>query len=155
MDRLRIALRVVVGCAAVVMLVLAARPVTALDYAANVTVTATPDMGVGTSNNGTWVPAYSGVPQSRTMEEVTQGFVHLVPWVFFSGLAFWLIKPPLFMLLAAVSIMTGLKIPDLLTGTSTNLSISVGLMLIAYAVACVAFAYLTTFRLGRSYGTAQ
>jgi len=75
----------------------------------------------------------------------------MLPVVGFSLLAFWRMLPVLFMLTAGIALMTGLSAPNFLTGdTTTPLSMSLGLMLVVYAFLCVALAFLTLFRMGRS-----
>ncbi len=56
-----------------------------------------------------------------------------------SALAFWKRYPVLFAVLACISIMTGLYMPRLLG--QANLGMSVGLMLVAYALFCVGMTY--------------
>ena len=86
-----------------------------------------------------------------TMAVTLQGFVLLLPLIGFSILAFWRGHPVLFLITAGIAIMTGLYVPDLLTGgTTTVLSMSLGLVIVAYSLVCVAFAYRTLFRMGRS-----
>lgn len=62
---------------------------------------------------------------------------------FFSLLAFWKYNALLFMLAAGASIMVGLQWYDVYT-TSTGLAIA--LMLIAYSLVCVGFAFACIFR---------
>ena len=62
--------------------------------------------------------------------------------MFFSFLAFWKLNALLFMLAAGASLMTGLQWYDVYT-TSTGLTI--GLMLIAYSLVCIAFAFRCLF----------
>lgn len=63
-----------------------------------------------------------------------------------SILAFWKYNAVLFMLLAGASIVFGLYWFDALT---TNLGLSLGLMLIAYSLVCIGFAFVCIFRRGR------
>ena len=58
--------------------------------------------------------------------------------VFLSFMAFWKLNALLFMLAGGASLMVGLQWYDVYT-TSTGLTI--GLMLIAYALVCIAFAF--------------
>ena len=77
------------------------------------------------------------------------GFAMILVLAVASVLAFWRLNPVLFLVTAGIAIMVGLNTPDLLSGnTSTDLGRSVGLMIIMYALAMVAFAYVTLFRLG-------
>lgn len=62
---------------------------------------------------------------------------------FFSLLAFWKNNAILFMLTAGASIMVGLQWYDVYT-TDTGLAIS--LMLIAYSLVCIGFAFACIFR---------
>jgi hypothetical protein len=85
-----------------------------------------------------------------------QGFVYLLPLLIFSILAFWRLNPVLFLIAGAVGLMSGLSIPDLLAGnTSSDLSLSLGLLVVAYGLACVVFAYVTLFRIGDTDAVAQ
>jgi len=84
-----------------------------------------------------------------TLAVTLQGFVLLLPLIGFSILAFWRIHPVLFMITAGIAIMTGLYIPDILTGGTTVLSMSVGLVIVVYAFVCVSFAYITMFKVNR------
>ncbi len=61
---------------------------------------------------------------------------------FFSVLAFWKHSHLLFMLAGGASMMVGLQWYDVY-GTNTGLSIS--LMLIAYSLVCIAFAFACMF----------
>ena len=89
-----------------------------------------------------------------TLAATLQGFVLLLPLIGFSILAFWRIHPVLFMLTAGIALMTGLYVPDILTGGTTVLSMSVGLVIVVYAFVCVAMAYRALFSVRReSYGT--
>ena len=54
------------------------------------------------------------------------------------------------MLTGGLAVMTGLYTPDTITGdTSTNMSLSLGLILVGYGFACEAFAFITLFKIGR------
>lgn len=89
-----------------------------------------------------------------TLAVTLQGFILLLPLIGFSILAFWRIHPVLFMITAGIAIMTGLYIPDILTGvTSTPLSLSIGLLVVMYAFVCVSMAYRTLFTRGGDNGT--
>ena len=57
--------------------------------------------------------------------------------VFFSLLAFWRYNALLFMLTAGTSVMTGLYWRDTYT---TNLGLSIGILLVTYAFICLGFA---------------
>ena len=84
-----------------------------------------------------------------TMAVTLQGFVLLLPLIGFSILAFWRLHPVLFLITAGIAIMTGLYVPDILTGGTTVLSMSVGLVMVMYSFVCVAFAYITIFKANR------
>jgi len=66
--------------------------------------------------------------------------------VFFSALGFWRPNPLPFMLAAGASIMLGLYWYDVYT---TNLGLALGLMLIAYSLVCVGFAFRCIFQKDR------
>ena len=69
-----------------------------------------------------------------------------------SALAFWRPNAVLFMITAGIAVMTGLYAPDLISGvTMTPIGLSIGLLIIAYAFLCLAFAYITLFRMGKGY----
>jgi len=90
------------------------------------------------------------------IEEVVQGLVQLIPLIVMSVFAFWRSNAVLFLITAGIAIMTGLNAPDLLTGdTTSSLSMSIGLAIIAYGFACVAFAYLRLFRTGEDSGGSE
>lgn len=74
--------------------------------------------------------------------DIVRCLVQLLPVVLFSFLAFWKLNPVLFMIAAGASLMSGLYWYDYFT---TELGLSIGLMLIAYAFICVSFAYGTIF----------
>jgi len=61
---------------------------------------------------------------------------------FFSLLAFWKNNAALFMIAAGASIMLGLQWYDAYT---TGTGLTMGLMLIAYALVCIAFAFRCIF----------
>lgn len=84
-----------------------------------------------------------------TMAVTLQGLVLLLPLIGFSILAFWRLHPVLFLITAGIAIMTGLYVPDILTGGTTVLSMSVGLVIVMYAFVCLTFAYLTIFKVSR------
>ena len=60
----------------------------------------------------------------------------------FSFLAFWKPNAVLFMILAGISIIAGLYWYDLYT---TNIGLTMGLMLIAYALFCIGMAFRMMF----------
>ena len=60
----------------------------------------------------------------------------------FSVLAFWKPNAVLFMLMAGISIILGLTWYDLYT---TNMGLTMGLMLIAYALFCIGMAFRLLF----------
>lgn len=62
--------------------------------------------------------------------------------VFFSLMAFWKPNPVLFMLTAGASMMTGLKWFDVYT---TDIGLSISLMLIGYSFISFGFAYRFIF----------
>ena len=84
-----------------------------------------------------------------TMAVTLQGFVLLLPLIGFSVLAFWTLHPVLFLITAGIAIMTGLYVPDILTGGATALSMSIGLVIVMYSFVCISFAYATIYRAGR------
>ena len=61
---------------------------------------------------------------------------------FFSLLAFWKLHPLLFMLAGGSSLMLGLAWYD---AYDTNLALGMSLMVILYAIACIAFAFYTLY----------
>lgn len=83
---------------------------------------------------------------------VFQGLLLIVPLLLLSGLAFWKPNPLLFMLAAGAAMMTGLYCPDIISGnySTTPLSLTIGMMLMAYSLVCFGFAYKTLF--GRETG---
>ena len=62
--------------------------------------------------------------------------------VFFSVLGFWRLNALPFMLAAGASMMLGLYWYDVYT---TNIGLALGLMLIAYSLVCVGFAFRCIF----------
>jgi hypothetical protein len=70
-----------------------------------------------------------------------------IPLIFISAIAFWKESHLLYMLAAGTAIMTGLYTPDILGGqyTSSNLGISVGLILITLSFLYIAFAIKLMF----------
>jgi hypothetical protein len=58
--------------------------------------------------------------------------------IFFSGLGYWRPSPLPFMLSAGAALMLGLQWFDTYT---TNIGLSVSMMLILYSFVCVAYAY--------------
>jgi hypothetical protein len=85
-----------------------------------------------------------------TIEAIVQGLIFFIPLIVVSLIAFWRQNPVLFLISAGIAMMMGLKSPDILTGdTTTNLSMSVGLVIVAYAFLCLAFGYVTLLRMGR------
>lgn len=82
-----------------------------------------------------------------TTTELLQGFGLLLPVILFTVLAFWTLHPAIFLFAAGIALMTGLYIPDILTGdTSNGMTLSIGMLLVVYAFACIAFSYITMFR---------
>lgn len=77
-----------------------------------------------------------------TTADVLASLVQFLPVVLFSSLAFWRPNALLFMLAAGTSLLVGLQWYDVYT-TPTGLTI--GLMLIAYSLVCVAFAFRCLF----------
>lgn len=73
---------------------------------------------------------------------VIKQFVVFVPLILFSVLAFWKSNAILFMLVAGTALITGLYWYDAFTD---NLGLTIGLMLLLYALACVAFAFRMIF----------
>jgi len=61
---------------------------------------------------------------------------------FFSLLAFWRLNPLLFMLAGGASLIVGLQWYDVY---STHAGLTISLMLIAYSLVCIAFAFLFLF----------
>jgi hypothetical protein len=108
---------------------------------------------------GSWTTDYAqdyvGGTVMALLATTLQGGLFLIPLIVFSILAFWRLNPVLFLIAAAIGLMTGLSIPDLLAGnTSSDLSLSLGLLVVAYGLACVVFAYVTLFRVREADGTA-
>ena len=62
--------------------------------------------------------------------------------MFFSFLAFWRFNALLFMLAGGASLMVGLQWYDVYT---TPAGLTIGLMLIAYALVCIGFAFRCIF----------
>lgn len=62
--------------------------------------------------------------------------------VFFSVLGFWRPNPLPFMMAAGASLMLGLYWYDVYT---TNIGLTIGLMLIAYSLVCIGFAFMCIF----------
>ena len=62
--------------------------------------------------------------------------------VFFSLLAFWRLNALMFMMAAGASIMLGLQWYDIYT---TNTGLGISLMIIAYSIVCIAFAFKCLF----------
>ena len=65
----------------------------------------------------------------------------------FSGLAFWKLSPPVFMIVAGLSMMLGLLLPDLISSPSstTAIDLTLGWALIAYGLFCIGSAYRCMF----------
>lgn len=62
-------------------------------------------------------------------------------------LAYWRGNPAIYMICAGIAMMSGLYAPDALKGLDySSFGVSIGLMLIAYALICVGLAYGNMFR---------
>jgi hypothetical protein len=85
---------------------------------------------------------------------IFQGILLLLPLIGFSVLAFWKENHILFMITAGIAIITGLNAPDILSGISatSSLGVTVGLMLILYALCCAGWAFKLMFWKGEEGG---
>jgi len=107
--------------------------------------------GIATAGD---LAGYVTTGEVQDVADVFQGLILLLPLIVFSILAFWKRHPVLFLIVAGIAIVTGLKMPDILAGTTTPLSLSLGILTAAYAFVCIAMAYRAMFRRrGESYGT--
>lgn len=75
------------------------------------------------------------------------GMLLFLPLLIVSVFAFWKENPILFMITAAVSIISALNAPDMMSGVSetTTIGITVGLMLVVYALFCAGMALKLMF----------
>ena len=69
-------------------------------------------------------------------------FVFLMPLVFLSVIAFWRFSASMFMLSAGAGVATGLAWYDVYT---TNWGLAIGIMLMAYGLVCLGFAFRCIF----------
>lgn len=72
--------------------------------------------------------------------------------LFFSLMAFWRPNAVLFMVAAGASMMTGLYWYDVYT---TNIGLSISLMLIAYSLLCIGLAFKCIFYRGEITGSGR
>lgn len=97
-----------------------------------------------------WSPVYAeGYWESivvtliaNVLSQLSQQMFPLLALALFSFLAFWKLNALLFMLTAGISLMVGLQWYDVYT---TSAGLTVGLMMIAYAFVCIAFAFRCLF----------
>lgn len=68
--------------------------------------------------------------------------IAIIPIALFSALAFWKPTAPLFMLVAGGSLIIGLTWYDAYT---TNLGLTIGMMMIGYSLVCLGFAVKCIF----------
>jgi len=76
------------------------------------------------------------------MDTAVQTIIQFLPVAFFSVLAFWKSNAVLFMLTAGGALMMGLYWYDQHT---TTIGLTTGLLLIAYSILCLGFAFRAVF----------
>ena len=100
--------------------------------------------------DGIWSPVYAEANWesivmtliANVLSQLAQLLFPLLALAIFSALAFWKPNPLLFMMAAGTSLMLGLDWYDVYT---TNIGLTISLMLMAYALVCLGYAFRCIF----------